>query len=484
MLSVIVQRVELLKRILNALKQERYVAAICSPKSGLSQLLNQLQVKVQFELSDSLCIKVDVAKLDLASATGFCDCFGEILCASGGIKDSKLEHLPLDDCLRRLASPPQRRAVILIDNCHRLSIDNQKRFLAETRALYTEGSTNPWLRNVLLVVGGAVNLWECEPEFTSPWNVADRIYPWEFDLSATEVREYTSSALVQKGLHLDSVAQQYLEDVTHGHVYLLQCVCAELTRENQGAHGREIIIDDIDATVEHFISEPNEYLDSLREKILRLESDFKLFLSEILNGLCYKFSRNEFYTRSLALLGVVAPREGYIRLRNDIINRYLLRSLAGQLPVPVAPTNLLMPRSIGANLRAYEVLYYLENELRNFTVSVLYAKYGNKWKKHLPKGDAWSAAEARQKVEGRDLYRGQPQFPILAYCQFPDLKELIEQNWDLFQDYFGPKDKFAETYTRLEEFRNTIAHNRFLSHRNLRDLERIHTTLRDCMAKR
>lgn len=484
MLHGAVRRDELVKRVIDALRKQRYVAAICSPQSGLSQVLHQLREQISYELAGSCCIKVDVANLGAAEQTRFCDYFGHVVSGSGDMEGLELTGLSLTECLSHLASQASPCTILLIDNFHRLSIHNQKRFLAETRAFYTEGSIKPDSRKILVVIGGAIDLWACEPNSTSPWNIAERIYPQEFDLSSDEVRRYALSVFFPLGLHIDSVAAQYLEEVTRGHAYLLQRLCAEVARHKQSDTRREILIDDVEAATEHVLSEPDQYLNFLVDEISKLDADFKLFLCEVLNGIRHKFSRNEPYTRCLELLGVVAPTEGYVGLRNPIVDRHLRRSLAERLPRSVAPTDLLMPCSIGANLKAYEVLFSLENSLRNFIISALYTNYGKKWKNYLPKDKRWSEAEARQKTERRDPYLGQPRFPILAYCHFTDLRELIEHNWELFKGYFGPKEKFANTYARLEEFRNTIAHNRPLSHHNFQELERIRGALTKCMTAR
>lgn len=479
----ILQRDRLLNRVSNSLLKERHVALICPPKAGLSQFIGELQQRIPYENPDYSCIKIDAASLERQEGENFCDSFGNILCKSGIIDDQRARGQSFTDCVKSTLLLRELHTVVLIDNFHVLPLGIIKQFLSEARAIHTEGSTISEYRKVLFVLGGRLDLWEYEPDYSSPWNIADRIYPYEFDLQPTELR-YVISPLFTAGFHLDSIALQYLEETTKGHLYLLERLIGQIVRQKEETSNREILVDEIDGAVNKLLYEPDEYLTNSVDQILRLGTDFHMFLAEVLNGIHHKFSRHDIYIRSLELIGIIIERDGYAHIRNSIIEKYLRLILCDKLPLPIAPTNLIVPQLLGANLRAYETLFMLENELRNFLVSALYSKYKGKWESHLPRTKNWLEAIARQKTEKEDKYRGQPQCPVLCYCQFPDLKELIEQEWDVFEQFFGPKERFEDSYSHLEMFRNTIAHNRPLSHRNYQELENINKTLLGCMGHR
>jgi len=477
---IILERDRLFNRVSSSLFKERYVALICSPKTGLSQFIDELQRRIPYEYNDYSCIKIDAQDLGVPTRDNFCNSFGDILCKCGSIDDSKVSGQSITDCVKYTLSLYEPHTIVLIDNFQVLPLSSKKQFLSETRAVHTEGSMNSEYRKVLFVIGGQLDLWECEPVESSPWNIADRIYPNEFDLQTGELR-LASSALLTAGFHIDSIAQQYLEEITRGHLYLFERLIAQIVKQNEGTSNREVLVDDINNAVNTLLSEPDEYFANLVDQVLQLDPDFQLFLAEVLNGIHHKFSRRDTNTRSLELVGIIIERNGYAHIRNSIIEKYLRLNLRDRLPLKIAPIDLIMPQLMGANLRAYETLFMLENELRNFLLSALYSKYKGKWENHLPRSKNWVEARARQKTEKEDRYRAQPQCPILCYCEFPDLKELIDNEWGIFERFFGPKGKFEATYSRLEIFRNTIAHNRSLSHRNYQELENINKTLLSCM---
>jgi len=124
----------------------------------------------------------------------------------------------------------------------------------------------------------------------------------------------------------------------------------------------------------------------------------------------------------------------------------------------------------GINLSVYRLLYQIEVGLREFIIKTLTTKCGPRWwKERLPP----DVLEAYRK--GRVYERSikwcylVPHHP-LYYIDFPDLKKVIERadNWrDVFQPVFKQKDILITTLSQLETIRNTIAHNRRASERNL-----------------
>lgn len=115
-------------------------------------------------------------------------------------------------------------------------------------------------------------------------------------------------------------------------------------------------------------------------------------------------------------------------------------------------------------LKAYRLLFYLENYMRKFIETQLIAKYKNDWwdkgmtlnirndviekrKKELEAG--WKVSETNSGME---------------YLDFTDLERVIRNNWkDCFESYFHDQGKVNHRLMMLENIRNSIAHTRTLT---------------------
>ncbi len=100
---------------------------------------------------------------------------------------------------------------------------------------------------------------------------------------------------------------------------------------------------------------------------------------------------------------------------------------------------------------------------------------------YIPKSDGWNKAKGRHNKHCKDAWERHQTYPLLAYALFSDLKEVIKENWSIFGNQFQPQDKFFGYFDRLEELRNDVAHNRPISHQNLRELESIRKSFENCM---
>ena len=471
----------LIENIHNALQKGHYVVCICPERSGLSYTLQQLGNYVS-KSSDTRYSLIDISTLDPASREKFCTLFGHILC---DIDSSLAEYVspeePAFSCLANLCINAPFSTIIALDNFHKLPISSQKEFLAESRRFHTEKYTQPSYQKILLVIGGAIDLHACQPDETSPFNIADKIYPTDFDFSRDEVKNYLTQRFPLANLYVDEIAQNYVYELTRGQVYFIEKLCDKLVNRLQGAESGEVSIDEIDYTVAALLEDRDSYLDGLLEKIRNLEPDTKVLLSEILGSKRHKFSRINHSIRELELLGVLREENHLASVRSPLLDLCIRESCQDALSPPVAPKKLIMPNVIGGNLRAYQILFELENEIWNFIVSGLYAKYKSKWIDNLPQSEGWNQAKVRYSKHRTGAWEGQGSYPLLAYSFFDDLKEAIKDNWDIFGNYFHPQDKFVNYFDRLEEIRNDVAHNRMLSQRNLRELESVRDAFRSCM---
>ena len=60
---------------------------------------------------------------------------------------------------------------------------------------------------------------------------------------------------------------------------------------------------------------------------------------------------------------------------------------------------------------------------------------------------------------------------LISYTEFADLRRIIANNWDAFQDTFKTQTGIVGRLEELESIRNKIAHSRLLSNDDLAKLE-------------
>ncbi len=116
---------------------------------------------------------------------------------------------------------------------------------------------------------------------------------------------------------------------------------------------------------------------------------------------------------------------------------------------------------------AYTYLYSVENSLRLFIEKVAKEKYGEAYFSQLkiPRNLQKTIAE-RQKNDDSNKWlsvRGTELF----YLDFKDLGAVINNNWDIFKDYFPSQDFILPKLNDMAECRNKIAHNSYVD-----DIER------------
>lgn len=116
---------------------------------------------------------------------------------------------------------------------------------------------------------------------------------------------------------------------------------------------------------------------------------------------------------------------------------------------------------------AYTYLYSVENSLRLFIEKVAKETYGESYFSQLaiPRNLQRTILE-RQKNDDSNKWlsvRGTELF----YLDFKDLGAVINNNWDIFKDYFPSQDFILPKLNDMAECRNKIAHNSYVD-----DIER------------
>ena len=116
---------------------------------------------------------------------------------------------------------------------------------------------------------------------------------------------------------------------------------------------------------------------------------------------------------------------------------------------------------------AYTYLYSVENSLRLFIEKVAKEKYGETYFSHLtiPSSLQRTISERQKNDESNKWLsvRGTELF----YLDFKDLGAVIDNNWDIFKDYFPSQSFIISKLNDMAECRNKVAHNSYVD-----DIER------------
>lgn len=116
---------------------------------------------------------------------------------------------------------------------------------------------------------------------------------------------------------------------------------------------------------------------------------------------------------------------------------------------------------------AYTYLYSVENSLRLFIEKVAKEKYGDSYFSQLtiPRNLQRTIAERHKNDDANKWLsiRGTELF----YLDFKDLGAVIDNNWDIFKDYFPSQSFILSKLNDMAECRNKIAHNSYVD-----DIER------------
>jgi len=130
-------------------------------------------------------------------------------------------------------------------------------------------------------------------------------------------------------------------------------------------------------------------------------------------------------------------------------------------------------------VRAYAILYLLENSLRQFIKEKLEEKVGADWWDKVVSTTIRENCENRRKKETGSPWHEVKESHPLWYTLFDELESIIQANWGVFQPHFRDQHSVIGRLSELEIARNNIAHNRLLEET---ELERLRVYSRDILA--
>lgn len=133
------------------------------------------------------------------------------------------------------------------------------------------------------------------------------------------------------------------------------------------------------------------------------------------------------------------------------------------------------------NLAAFELLFSIENVLREFITESLESLDGSRWYRRRLPGDILDSYKKGLEFEKAQVHvKFIPHHPVY-YLDYPDIRKIIVKadNWrDAFAKTFVNKEHFQFAMMRTEPIRNKIAHNRVLSDDELKVIELVYAELK------
>lgn len=124
----------------------------------------------------------------------------------------------------------------------------------------------------------------------------------------------------------------------------------------------------------------------------------------------------------------------------------------------------------------YVAITSFENMVRDFVAKTLSEEKGENWWEESVSEAIRKRAESRRKEEEKIKWHQQRGDRLLNYTEMGDLNNIIQQNWNEFEDYLISLDWARQIINTLERSRNVIMHGGELGDR---DIERVGTNIRD-----
>jgi hypothetical protein len=128
----------------------------------------------------------------------------------------------------------------------------------------------------------------------------------------------------------------------------------------------------------------------------------------------------------------------------------------------------------------YTAIAAFENMVRTFVVKILIENKGENWWEESVSEKIRTKAESRKSEEEKIKWHSQRGDSLINYTEFGDLASIMQQNYNLFEDYILSIDWARQIFTTLERSRNVIMHSGELG---LRDIERVGTNIRDWISQ-
>lgn len=133
-----------------------------------------------------------------------------------------------------------------------------------------------------------------------------------------------------------------------------------------------------------------------------------------------------------------------------------------------------------ANAKSMSVVYTaiaaFESSVRSLVTKTLVEKYQEEWWEKGASNGVRDRAQKRMEDEQNAKWHAQRGQDAINYTTFGDLKNIMQNNWDLFEDLIGNLAWASGIFEVIERSRNVIMHSGSLERE---DIERLGVNIRD-----
>lgn len=125
---------------------------------------------------------------------------------------------------------------------------------------------------------------------------------------------------------------------------------------------------------------------------------------------------------------------------------------------------------------AYAAIAAFENSVRAMVVKTLIDKFKEEWWEKGASNGIRERAQKRMEDEQQAKWHTQRGQDPINYTTFGDLKSIMQNNWDAFEDLVGSLAWASGIFDVIERSRNVIMHSGMLERE---DIERLGVNIRD-----
>ncbi|UVW34199.1 Swt1 family HEPN domain-containing protein [SAR92 clade bacterium H455] len=133
-----------------------------------------------------------------------------------------------------------------------------------------------------------------------------------------------------------------------------------------------------------------------------------------------------------------------------------------------------------ANAKSMSVVYTaiaaFESSVRSLVTKTLVEKYKEEWWEKGASNGVRDRAQKRMEDEQNAKWHAQRGQDAINYTTFGDLKNIMQNNWDAFEDLIGNLAWASGIFEVIERSRNVIMHSGSLERE---DIERLGVNIRD-----
>ena len=118
----------------------------------------------------------------------------------------------------------------------------------------------------------------------------------------------------------------------------------------------------------------------------------------------------------------------------------------------------------------YQILYCFENDLRKVISDVMLESIGSDWWEQCVRQSIRDDVKRNQTAEQNSVYYGRIDDP-LYFTTLGDLKEIVTENYEYFENYFRSKRFVDELLFQINRLRVVVGHNCMLENMDIKTLK-------------